>query len=66
MAVIPFPEPDQPKSLPQNSILGIDPTQILAPLIDAFGDMTVGEALEELAKMPMKDMLRDLFGIGGE
>ncbi len=63
MAVIPFPQPepaDQPKSLPLNNILG---TVLLDVLVQVCGDMTVGDALQELSKTPLKDVMRELFGI---
>lgn len=69
MAVIPFPvssEPaDQPtpKAVPQNSILGIDLTALVGSLVAACGDLTVGDALQELSKTPLKDVMRELFGI---
>jgi len=69
MAVIPFPQPepaDQPKPLPHNSILGVDLTELLGALVAACGDMTVGDALQELSQVPLKDVMRELFGIGGE
>lgn len=69
MAVIPFPEPkpaDEPKPAPQNGIINVPAIHlpaIIGPLLDACGDLTVGDALAELSKMPLKDFARDVFGI---
>lgn len=70
MGIIPFPqpEPEQPKPEPEKRRpTGIFPLSMLSEFLELFGDMTVGDVLAEFSKMPMKDVLSDLFGgINGE
>jgi hypothetical protein len=72
MGVIPFPEPkpepDKSKPKPEkHALLGVFPMGMLNVLIEAVGDMTVGDALAEISQMPLKDVLGDLIdGFNGK
>lgn len=65
MPVIPFPAASEPE--PEPAAVP-PPLDLFAPLdamvhnlIEICGDKTVGEALEDLMKMPAKDVLKGLL-----
>jgi hypothetical protein len=74
-AVVGFPEPDpEPKkgydlgSAHDVIKVDIDPlagltTYVLTAIASLFGDMTVGDVLAEVSRMPLKDFLKDVLGI---
>jgi hypothetical protein len=62
-ATDPAPEPEIPASVdPFTAIV----ESLGRSLMDTVGDMTVGEALEQLARMPAKAVLRDIFGLNND
>jgi hypothetical protein len=63
MAVIPFPgfQP-KPEDIPDPIAESLAAAEVFGQsLIAAVGDRTVGEALEQLARQPAKDILEQIF-----
>lgn len=63
MSVIPFRRktPTPPPPEPEKQPPAPDPIDTtMRAFLDLFGDITVGEALEQLSEMPLKDALTAL------
>lgn len=58
----PTPKPERPTNTDPFALLN----NLGRALIASVGDMTVGEALEKLARQPAKTVLRDIFGDVGD
>lgn len=63
--VLPFPEPEKephPEKVPPPSLFQMWPAGMVGDLVESFGDITIGEAFEQIKGTPIKDLLEDIFG----
>ena len=60
MTVLPFPnESDPEKGTPD--LFGLVPMNLLGEIVDSLGDVTVGQMLEAIEDVPLKDILKELL-----